>query len=112
MRILSEITKVITVLCLILLTFSATVWAVREFQNFSSSSFVPGAGVQGHHVLSELPDAPPRLMSCLELQRELNRRNPKLNLKIDGICGTRTQAAWDEATNTQTAMLLWPEDAK
>jgi len=54
----------------------------------------------------------PVLISCQELQRELNRRHPKLKLKVDGKCGPATMAAWDAEVNTQYALKLWPEDAK
>lgn len=55
---------------------------------------------------------PPALISCADLQRELNRRHPELNLKVDGRCGPATQAAWDAECNTQYALADWPEDAR
>lgn len=54
----------------------------------------------------------PALISTLDLQRELNRRDPKLKLVEDGVCGRVTQAAWDRAIGDQYAVSLWPEDAK
>ena len=72
-------------------------------KNFSSPP--PELGLSAHAEA-------PVLISCQELQRELNRRHPKLKLKVDGKCGPATMAAWDAEVNTQYALKLWPEDAK
>ena len=52
------------------------------------------------------------IISCLDLQRELNRRHPDLTLVEDGICGPATMAAWNEEVFNGYALELWPEDAK
>ena len=51
-------------------------------------------------------------ISCLDLQRELNRRDPTLKLVEDGICGPATMAAWNEVVFNGYALEFWPEDAK
>ncbi len=58
------------------------------------------------------PQDGPALMSCLELQRELNRRDPKLKLAEDGICGPATMAAWNEVVFNGYALETWPVEAK
>ncbi len=58
------------------------------------------------------PQDGPALMSCLELQRELNRRDPKLKLAEDGICGPATMAAWDEVVFNGYALETWPVKAR
>jgi len=45
-----EMIRVITVFCLMLLTFSATVWAVKEFRGFSSPSSKALAGAASASV--------------------------------------------------------------
>lgn len=67
--------------------------------DFSSPSSVAAASDESAVVI----------ISCLDLQCELNRRDPNRKLKEDGICGPATMAAWDEAVNTQYALELWPE---
>ncbi len=52
------------------------------------------------------------LPSTVEIQRELNRRDPKLKLEEDGVCGRATQAAWDRACGDQYAIEFWPEEAR
>lgn len=47
--------------------------------------------------------------STHEIQRELNRRDPTLKLKLDGKCGINTQKSWDLACNNQISLLLWPK---
>lgn len=51
----------------------------------------------------------PVLTTPLELQQELNRRDPTLNLAEDGICGPATMQTWDAQCNTQYALEMWPE---
>ncbi len=58
------------------------------------------------------PTEAPALISCVELQRKLNRRNPKANLVEDGVCGELTQKEWDSQCGTQYSLKFWPEDAK
>ena len=61
-------------------------------------------------LVGSRPGAPAHIISTMELQRELNRRNPKAKLEEDGICGPATQAEWDAQCNTQIAIELWPSD--
>ena len=65
-----------------------------------------------HHPSSEVDASElsaSAFISCLDLQRELNRRHPELKLKEDGICGRATQAAWDTECGNQYAIETWPE---
>ncbi len=55
---------------------------------------------------------PVQLLSTIGLQRELNRRYPKLKLDEDGVYGILTEAAHVRAIGDQYAKELWPEDAK
>ncbi len=50
--------------------------------------------------------APVQLLSTIDLQRELNRRYPKLKLKEDGVYGTATKAAHERAIGDQYAKEL------
>ena len=43
------------------------------------------------------------LPSQSDIQIELNRRNPKTKLYVDGFCGTLTRDKWDLAYNQQCA---------
>ena len=95
-----DIIKIITVLCLMALSFSATVWAAghyADFMDFSSPSSTVAVSDESAAI---------DLISCMDLQRELNRRDPNLKLDIDGDCGTLTQAAWDKAMGHQYAKEL------
>ncbi len=65
-----------------------------------------GPGLSPPNLLTS--ETPAHIMSCADLQRELNRMDPTLKLEVDGICGPATQAAWDEVVNTQYALKLWP----
>lgn len=60
------------------------------------------------HGASVAPMGAPALISCLELQRILNSRNPEYNLAEDGVCGPKTMAAWDAEINNQYALESWP----
>ena len=51
----------------------------------------------------------PVLISCLELQGELNRLDPKLKLAEDGVCGPATMSAWNEVVFNRYSLELWPE---
>ena len=44
------------------------------------------------------------MFSTMELQRELNLRGYKL--KVDGVCGRKTQSAWDIECGNQYAIEL------
>ncbi len=46
------------------------------------------------------------IISTMDLQRELNRLDPKLKLKVDGVYGPRTQAAHERAVGDQYAKEL------
>lgn len=94
---IDSIKKLLGILIIIAVTIFATK-VVLEFQ---------GQGVQ-----PIIPHAADALPSVLDVQRELNRLDPKLKLQEDGICGPATQAAWDAAVNTQYALALWPKEAK
>ena len=52
---------------------------------------------------------PAQLMSTMDLQRELNRRDPELKLKVDGVYGPLTQAAHERAVGDQYAkeLMVW-----
>jgi len=101
-KMLRDIITIITVICLMCLTFSTTLWGLKEYKKMMGfSSPTSEVGVDS--------SAPTFFMSTLELQRELNRRDPTLKLKEDGVCGKATQAAWDAAVNTQYALETWPE---
>lgn len=54
----------------------------------------------------------PALISTLDLQRELNRRDPKLKLVEDGVYGNATRAAHEQALGNQYAVELWPEKVR
>ena len=56
--------------------------------------------------------APAFFMSTLDLQRELNRRYPKLKLKVDGVYGPATKAAHERACGDQYAIELMVREAK
>lgn len=58
------------------------------------------------------PIEAPVLISCLELQCELNRLNPKLKLTEDGVCGPATMAAWNEVVFNRYSLELWPEKVR
>ena len=49
------------------------------------------------------------LPSQADIQYELNRRNPKAKLEVDGVCGRLTQYWWDLSYNQQCAMETWPK---
>ncbi len=49
------------------------------------------------------------IISTMDLQRELNRLDPKLKLKVDGVYGPRTQAAHEAAVGDQYAKELMQE---
>ncbi len=98
-KFLHDVVTIITVLCLMALSVSATVWAAghyADFMGFSSSSrtAMGSESVAVHFI------------SCMDLQRELNRRDPNLKLDIGGDCGTLTQDAWDKAMGHQYAKEL------
>ena len=102
----AEATKLI-ITCIVVGIVSCSSMAVLQYRYVSSE---PG----NHRQVTPIhpPDAPAHITSCMELQCLLNRRDPTLKLKEDGICGPATQTAWDDAVNTQYALGLWPEDAK
>lgn len=93
----------ISALMLVCIAFGASLVLVAErydkqFSPPPDGSVAGSTSAQAHHITS-----------CLDLQRELNRRYPKLKLVEDGICGRATQAAWDEVVFNQYALELWPE---
>lgn len=106
----------IPILTLVAITLTLA-WAFLVLPGLLSSTEPAAPAHSGTPVLSYFdpaPDGPAMIYmpSTLDIQRELNRRHPKLNLTIDGVCGPKTQTAWDAECNTQSALLLWPEDAK
>ena len=46
------------------------------------------------------------VISTMDLQRELNRRDPELKLKVDGVYGPLTRAAHERAVGDQYAKEL------
>ena len=72
-----------------------------------SSPFSSGPGSSPPNLLTSETSA--HIMSCADLQRELNRMDPTLKLEVDGICGPATQAAWDAVVFNGYALELWPE---
>ncbi len=93
-----------TVCVLALFVVLAGVGICRIYQLFSP----PQDGPVADTALVEAP----ALISCLDLQRELNRLDPDLKLQEDGICDPATMAAWDEEVFNGYALELWPEEAK
>lgn len=49
---------------------------------------------------------PAHILSTMDLQRELNRRYPKLKIKEDGVYGLATKAAHERAIGDQYAKEL------
>ncbi len=83
----------------------AALMVLLGMMNFTSPP--PESGLAGSTSV-----ALAHIMSTVELQRELNRRYPKLKLKEDGVYGVATKAAHERAYGDQTAIELRPEDAK
>ena len=99
MKTIADMKPIISIIVIIIVT----VWVTRLF----SPPTEPWAK---RPLLSA--DAPALILSCADLQRELNRRDPTLKLVVDGVCGPKTMNAWNEAVNTQFALMDWPEDVK
>ena len=75
-------------------------WAVYLFcLNFSSPSSAMAVSNQSTAIV----------MSTMDLQRELNRRDPKLKLKVDGVYGPLTREAHERAVGDQYAkeLMVW-----
>ena len=70
-----------------------------EYRNFPSSE----VGVDSSAPAFILP-------SIMDVQRELNRRGYKL--KVDGLCGPATQAAWDAECGNQYAIEFMFEEIR
>lgn len=85
--------------CLIILTVGATLWIVRETELLHRSPPDVPASVSS-------AGAGRRIISTMDLQRELNRRDPELKLKEDGVYGPLTQAAHERAIGDQYAKEL------
>ena len=85
----------------IVIVILVTRWATLEAHDFSPS----GAG-------PVLQNAGPVLLSTIGLQRELNRRYPKLKLAEDGVYGPATEAAHVRAIGDQYAIELGMGGAK
>lgn len=82
--------------CLIILTVAATLWIVREVNVFSPRVPVPVSTAGAGRII----------ISTIDLQRELNRRDPELKLKEDGVYGPLTQGAHERAIGDQYAKEL------
>ncbi len=76
-----------------------SVFAVNWHKQRFFPSYEPGAA-------GSSSVAPVQLLSTIDLQRELNRRYPKLKLKEDGVYGTATKAAHERAIGDQYAKEL------
>ncbi len=93
---------IIVVGCLMCLTFSATVWAVKELNGFSSPSSEEAGGADD---LSAPVRRDGTVMSLSEFQTWLKKRGYYKG-KIDGkvspdYINSLTQDAWDNAYNDQ-----------
>lgn len=86
-------------LFLILVIGYAIGWLLPiKFSPPTDGSVAGSTSAQAHHIIS-----------CLDLQRELNRRYPEAKLVEDGICGKETQHLWDWDSFNRYALELWPE---
>ncbi len=103
-KFLQDIKVIIVVACLVCLTFSATVWAVKEINGFSgkktSSKEATGVGTFSAPVAVD-----GTVMSVAEFQTWLKKRG-YYHGKIDGKISpdwrdSQTQDAWDKAYNDQ-----------
>ncbi len=103
-KLLQHIKVIIVVACLLCLTFSATVWAVKEINGFSekktSSKEATGVGTFSAPVAVD-----GTVMSVAEFQTLLKKRGYYKG-KIDGkvskdYINSLTQTAWDKAYNDQ-----------
>ena len=63
-------------------------------------------------LVSSQDAGPAQLLSTIDLQRELNRRYPKLKLAEDGVYGPATEAAHVRAIGDQYAIELGMGGAK
>jgi len=84
-------------------TGSATAQAVGPVRKTFSSPSEPGA---------DIPQSPVHILSTIDLQRELNRRYPKLKLAEDGVYGPATEAAHVRAIGDQYATELMVREVK
>ncbi len=89
--------------CLIILTVAATLWIVREVNVFSPPEVPASVSSAG---------AGRRIISTMDLQRELNRRYPELKLKVDGLYGPLTAAAHERAIGDQYAKELMVKEIR
>lgn len=80
---------------------------MSEYIKIGLLCFIAGSIIMLSAVL--LIREPDRLISCAELQEILNSGPADPNLVVDGVCGRKTQEAWDSAYNDQCAMETWPK---
>ncbi len=81
----------------IIIVISITIWTTLQVNDFLPSEL---------GVADSPSVAPVHIMSTIELQRELNRRYPKLKLEEDGVYGPATEAAHVRAIGDQYAKEL------
>ena len=100
----------LTIACFLTLAVLVfAVWGVHRYKD--SKVFSPPEPVASQvNPPSDTPDAPAHIIiSIMDLQREINRRYPDLNLKVDGRYGPLTQAAHEIAIGDQYAkkLMVW-----
>lgn len=103
-----SLVAIVTLICLIALTFDATVWGLKEYKvmmGFSSPSSMEKnssikAGAAGADAMSAPVRPDGRLMSQGEFQEWLARRD-YYHGDIDYFVGKLTRDAWDKAYNDQ-----------
>ncbi len=109
--------KIMLVTIIATVCFALTLCVVNAFHHPS------GAGMANDAVPAFISDFLPnrdpvpaalagagRIISTMDLQRELNRLFPELKLKVDGVYGPLTQAAHERACGDQYARATWPSD--
>ncbi len=99
-----DIKIIVTVFFLMVCSVAVTLWIVRETRNFSSpppSVPVPAAQAGAG-----------RIISTMDLQRELNQLYPELKLAVDGVYGPPTKAAHERVCGDQYANELMAWEAK
>ena len=92
-----SIITLLTILCIAAWTFNITIGICK--------SFLPSEVVASNQSAATFT-------STMDLQRELNRRDPDLKLKVDGVYGPLTQAAHERAIGDQYAKELMVKEIR
>ena len=95
--------SIIHIMVLVVISFAFGAITSVALRSFSSPP--PQAAVAIDE--SAAADLSKWLPSQKDIQRELNRRNPKLKLKEDGIIGLASREAWDAEVNDQYARVTF-----